>query len=561
MVEPSETAESSRGLFSRINRWIAAVILTLLLIISALLNFTGVDFGLPQLTHWDERWIAGPALNLLKVGRIVGQNKEVPFHYPHLYIYAQASAFATAYVWEHARGNVFSVDENGIKRHYRAKIHDLGATGWWPRLYKAGRSLTALIGVAAVALVFAIGLRLRSSFVGLVGAGALAVSPLFVANSHYISVNVPAAFLALLALFIMLRLFAEPKWPLLTVALSGFVCGLAVSTKYNAVAILAVLLLAVVLSLRRTRLLYGLLIAPFSAVIGFIVGTPQALTTPTIFLQDVTQQIIYYRFQGHAFTEQANPLVSYLIFLFVDGLGIGLSLLAILGLYVAVRKFGRAGVLVVAFTVIFLIEMGASNAYFTRNLTIIAPALALLSGFGALQIAHWIEKTGLKKQRLVVVCVVVVLALPSVWGAFGISSLLASPNNFLLAGNWIEENIPQGSAVFIERADSSATVPLSPETGLKVDYRPAAPQLTLQRLLEYDYVVTWQHGPHRVDRYRYGIPPFLPGGYAQLDTRYGNRGMVEMWERFRKEAELIREFDPFALGSQGPTIHIWRVSK
>ena len=333
--------------FQRNATWTSAAILAALLVFSLFLNLTGIGFGLPQLTHWDERWVAQPAMSFLKEGKILSFNEEPAFHYPHLYIYAQAADFALLYLWEHARGAVAFGEPDELKP-YRAKIHDLEESGWWPKFYLAGRTLTALVGVAAVVLVFAVGLRLRSRVVGLGAAGALAVSPLFVANSHYITVNVPAAFLAALALFIALRLFDAPPRPVLTAALSGFVCGLAASTKYNAGAVLAVTLLAVALTQRGRRLLLALIAAPAAGILGFFVGTPQALETPTIFLQDVAQQIVYYRFQGHAFTEQPNVLLSYLVFLFTDGLGVGLSLLALFGVYGAIRRFGGRGVVIAA---------------------------------------------------------------------------------------------------------------------------------------------------------------------------------------------------------------------
>ena len=542
--------------FERNGTWSAAAILAALLVLSLFLNLTGIGFGLPQLTHWDERWIAQPAMNLLKTGKILGFNEEQAFHYPHLYIYAQAADYALIYLWEHARGAV-TYDKNGELQYYRAKIHNLENTGWWSKFYLSGRALTALIGVASVVLVFAIGLRLHSRVVGLTAAGALAVSPLFVANSHYITVNVPAAFLSALALFIALRLFKPPPRPVLTAALAGFVGGLATSTKYNAVAVLAVVLLAVALTQRGGRLFLALMAAPAAGVIGFYLGTPQALETPTIFLQDLAQQIVYYRFHGHAYTEQPNTLLSYLVFLFTDGLGVGLSLLALLGIYGAIRRFGGRGVVVVAMVAIFLLGMGANRAYFTRNLTIIAPELALLCGFGIFELTELLRRRKFAASRFAAACAVVLLALPSLWGAWSISSLLASPNNFIVAADWIEENLPKGSKVLIEHSDRSATVPISEDSGLEVDTRSLAPGLSLGRLNSFDYVVTWTEGPHRVDRYRYGIPPFLPGGYDQVQERKGGK-LVERWKEFTSKAELIKEFNPFELGTQGPTIQVWK---
>jgi 4-amino-4-deoxy-L-arabinose transferase-like glycosyltransferase len=537
----------------------AALLLSLVLLLSAYLNLTGLGFGLPQLTHEDERLVAIPALNVLKFGEVIGiADNEPQYHYPHLYIYAEAGIFASAYIWEHARGNVYTLAE-GEKQYYRAKIHDLPLEGWWPRLYLYGRALTAMIGVAAVALAFAVGWRLRSTAMGLTAAGALAVSPLFVANSHYITINAPAGFMALLALFVTLKLFDNPPHPLLTVFPAAVVCGLAASTKYNAGVVVFGLVLAVALTQRGIKLLRGLLLVPAGAMLGFFAGTPQALRQPTIFLQDVAQQITMKRFGTHAFAEVENPLLSYLWFLFSDGLGIGLSLLALLGLYAGVRRFRGRGLAVAAVAALFLAAMGTMRDYFTRDLAIAAPLLAVLCGFGGLELVYWACKLKLPAPRATAALAVAALALPSLLGAVGLSSILAGQNNFLAAKEWIEENLPAGSRVLMEYGSQWATIPFDEGSGFQLTrtrYVPGRPIAGLKK--NFDYVITWKHGPHRIDYYALGETTYQRGGYAQIEARYGG-DLVSGWEAFREEVELVKEFNPFELGTQGPTIKIWKL--
>ncbi len=154
--------------------------------------------------------------------------------------------------------------------------------------------------------------------------------------------------------------------------------------KRTAAAGLPVLLIAVAMRLKGGRPIQGLLPAPASAIAGLSTGTPQALATPTIFLQDEAQQIIHFRFSGHSYAEKPVPPLGYPVFLFYYGLG--LSLPALLGIYSAVKNLRGAGVVTVACVALFLLETGSARACFTRNLTIIATALALLCGFGAFEL-------------------------------------------------------------------------------------------------------------------------------------------------------------------------------
>ena len=340
-----------------------------------------------------------------------------------------------------------------------------------------------------------------------------------------------------------------------------FVCGLAVSTKYNAAVAAAAVLLAVILTQQGARLLQAVLLVPTGLILGFFAGTPQALRQPTIFLQDVAQQIIDNRFGGRPFTEQPNTLVSYLWFLLTDGLGIGLSLLAIVGVYAAVRRFRGPGLVFLTAGALFLLQMGAMRNYFTRNLAVIAPVLALFCGFGALELFKWAEKLKIPAPRLAAAAAVALLAIPSMLGSVGISTLLSGPNNFLIASEWIEETLPRGSGILIEHSDPSATIPLPEDTELavtRIPYVPARPIRGLKK--NFDYAVTWKNGPHRFDHYRYGDAVFQPGGYAQIQERYGGE-LVGNWEEFKEAAVLVKEFNPFELGSQGPTIQVWRLQR
>lgn len=170
-----------------------------------------------------------------------------------------------------------------------AELHD--GKSWYvkhpdamARIYLIGRMLAAFTGILTVlALAWALE-RWFGRVAGFVGGLTLALTPLWVRDVHFMLINVPAAFLSTLAAIS----FAEslrrerPSWLML-----GFVfAGLAASTKYpaGAVGLVGVLVALIGFSGRASRLITQ---GVATAALAFFVGTPYALITPRAFLRDV----------------------------------------------------------------------------------------------------------------------------------------------------------------------------------------------------------------------------------------------------------------------------------
>lgn len=144
------------------------------------------------------------------------------------------------------------------------------------------RFLSALLGSLTILLVYALGRKLYSRREGLLASFFFSVSFIHIVFSHQIVLDVPMTFFYTLALFLCARLLDRRGWP--DYLLAGFVCGLAVATKYNGIFILAALFFAHVLGqppgkkrfLRALAAgkLYG---AGLASLIGFAVAHPYAV--------------------------------------------------------------------------------------------------------------------------------------------------------------------------------------------------------------------------------------------------------------------------------------------
>jgi hypothetical protein len=145
--------------------------------------------------------------------------------------------------------------------------------------FTVARVLAALLGTAAVGLVYLIGARIFDRRVGLVAAAVMAVAFLPVFYSHLALNDVPATVPLALSLLGSAGILVRGRS--LDYAVAGIGLGLGAATKYTAGIALVPLLAAALLQLRasgdRRRLLTGLGLAAATSVGAFFIANPYAL--------------------------------------------------------------------------------------------------------------------------------------------------------------------------------------------------------------------------------------------------------------------------------------------
>ncbi|CAO0819791.1 Glycosyltransferase family 39 protein [Desulfarculales bacterium] len=151
----------------------------------------------------------------------------------------------------------------------------------------AGRLTAALLGGAQVWVAYLVGRRFFDSVAtGLLAAAVLAVSPLLVAQSHYLSMDVPLGLAVMLCLWTAWQMVSAPGTRALLLA--GLALGLAMTTKASGILVLPVLAGAYALTLRRHEpglkraalywpgcFLGGLLLGLVLGYPGFLVRLPE----------------------------------------------------------------------------------------------------------------------------------------------------------------------------------------------------------------------------------------------------------------------------------------------
>lgn len=349
-----------------------AVVFGLLFVLAYVLRKTGVDGGLPYCWHPDEPKLINKGLEMLQNG---DWNPHW-FHYPSLPIYIQAVGAALGYL-DHVGSADFIPLADIPTGTAENLVHTVGDPNMWAR----GRKITALMGSAAVGVTYLAGRRLFGPLAGILAALFLALSPLHITHSAYITVDVPTSLGAAAVLLASAWIYTEGQ---VKHYLWGAAClGLMIGFKYNAAVGALVPLAAWLLSEKRgERLFWGVALVPLGLVV-FVLTMPFALVEVSTALTDMALEVNHYMVRGHgnASIEPGLPhLAAMLRVLAVDGLPVWL--LGVLLLPFGIRGRWKAVAVAAILPVAYLGYMSGSAVFFKRNAVVLLPAFALLAGAG-----------------------------------------------------------------------------------------------------------------------------------------------------------------------------------
>ena len=457
---------TARRLGSRIGRALWAERMTLAVAALALaLRLWGINFGLPYAVHPDEPVVNGTVLHMMRV----------PTANPDTFIYPSALYYYLALI-----GLLYQ----GVTGHLIGSPPGTTGLGLYPNpdaiLWM--RVGVALLGVAAVAVVYRAGRALAGPWPALGAALLLAFSPLHIIQSQIATTDgVSATGITLLAACCVLAVQTESRrafW------FAGIALGLAAGIKYNVAAggVMLAAALVIVLwrehrrrpeagwgALRDWRLL-ALLIAP----LAFLVTTPAALATPGQFLNDVGGVFLHYDVQGHPGV--AGSSLVYTLDELFRGNETVLSALACIGLAYAIWRRHTATLVVGAGLLAYFVLVAAPKVHFERNLVPLIPLLAILAaeGIAALVMAlawasrvaaRWIQQerlAALVRSRwlhgVLLAAVLLIAALPTLTRTIQQDSIRSSPDVQATASVWIDAHLPPGTRIAYE----SYSVTLNP---------------------------------------------------------------------------------------------------
>jgi hypothetical protein len=424
------------------------LLLAAFLILGALARIWGNDYGLPHSYHPDEGHIVNRAV------RFHGGNLDPGFfNWPSLYMYLLSAVYGVVFGW---RGVVAAFAQDPTS------------------FYLIGRTLTALMGTATIAVLYGLAAGLYGRTVGLLAALFLTINLLHIRDSHYITTDVPLTFLLTVALFFVARYWRDGRgrdalW-------AGWFAGLAASMKYPGGLALLPLALAHVLrpsaSGRRDgwRPTPALVAAGGLAGVGFLVGTPYAVLTPIAFLRGVFSELREVHTVQFGNEGDLPGYLFHVLHSFPEGMGLPIFGLALVGLAVAMWRHGAREVVLLAFPLPYFVVIGTWSSRFERYTLPLLPFLAALAALGLVALADAVRRHGdgavarlgrVWRPGLGLAVAAALVVAPEVARVTHWHLLLARPDTRVVAGEWIERQIPAGARIAMEAY--SPAIRLSPD--------------------------------------------------------------------------------------------------
>ncbi|MCS7253632.1 MAG: phospholipid carrier-dependent glycosyltransferase, partial [Armatimonadetes bacterium] len=365
-------------------RVIAILTLSLLLVTALVFRLCGINWGLPNKWHFfsyhpDEATVALCTLFLDIFSLRMNPHH---FNYGSLFIYLVYFAV------------LFAIGIGSITPQSVLTL------SYWRGIHIVGRLLNAFIGALTVAVVWKAARIAYGNASALLSALLIALVPIHVQHSHFMTVDVSLAFWNMVSLLYALRTLEVidqgKREAFKMLLLSGFFGGLAVGTKYGVflplcfVWLLAAYYIAANCGSQSESILtaspkfvvlkmFGLTVA--MCVIGFIIVCPYSILAWREFIAGISFEAKHMRMgHGELFLKTGNGHIYHLRVNLNSGMGLPLMLASIFGVIWAFFRRRPQDMLLLLFVLTYFGIVGCFKVRFARYLMPIIPPLCILAG-------------------------------------------------------------------------------------------------------------------------------------------------------------------------------------
>ncbi|MBN2411414.1 glycosyltransferase family 39 protein [candidate division KSB1 bacterium] len=427
------------------------IFLFVILSVSALLRFYGIQFGMPFKYHPDEVKLVTQA-GLLLSTKFMAKDAFFAFGIYPLFYTILLSVLMGGFIFIAVVTGYFESFEYA-KVFYEQQSFTF---------ILIGRYFVAVLGIISVYVLYKILRELYSKKIAYIGSVLLAVNFVHVRNSHFSTVDIPATFCALVAIYFSAKILTAPKRKYYI--LSAIFIACAVAAKYSLFLVVLPFLYAHIVQAVKSKpvvkRLFGanIFISFFTGFITFLLFCP-------LFVLDLNRTLHglgrIQTFEKIGKIGSGGGLLSYWTGDQSPGFGVFypnsipttfgviLTLFIILGLALQIIRHRKADILLLLFVVptyIFFEELSY------KAMRHILPIIPLLMVSGAIGIV-WVSEKLFKKEMLryaALTGIVAGIVISGSAGSFHYLKMLNRVDPRTRALEWVTENINMGTAIAVE---------------------------------------------------------------------------------------------------------------
>jgi hypothetical protein len=273
--------------------------------------------------------------------------------------------------------------------------------------YMIGRLISAAYGVGSVVATWLVGRRVVGDVGGIMAAAFLAATPIAVEFGQIVRTDTAGTFFAVLSVWLILRAVDRKRgidWALAAIAI-----GLATSTRYFFVTLAVPYAVAAWLTWRAHReAAAGADVAPNPALVAVraavLAPVAFALTSPFALI-DFRRTLANLRTESrtvHPGADGLSPMGNldwYLTSMLPPALGLVALALAVLGIFVILRRNRLAAIVVLAYFASYVVGISASPLHWDRYVIPMVPVIGILASAAVLACADTLVR--LSTRRLV----------------------------------------------------------------------------------------------------------------------------------------------------------------
>jgi len=357
-----------------------------------------------------------------------------------------------------------------------------------------GRFISVIFDVGTLIFIFLLGKKLFSKTVGLLGTFFYAISVFPIQAAHFYAVDTTLTFFILFTLYVIILFYEKPTK--IKAILIGILFGASLATKTSALALVASIGIALISDFiliflknphrphiwlnhvpkfLKTLFIEGIIIAIFTFLTFFIFEPYAFLSFKEFWRQTLEQSQMTHNAFTFPYTLQYVGKIPYFYELkniFFWGQGPILATISFLGIfYISFivlkkkkeKKWAQEFILLI-FLLSYFIVVGKFAVGWMRYMLPLYPLFCLFGAVLSFKISQ-ILKTKIKSHLILNTFYLIVYTSILVW-PLSFMYIYTKPNTRVLATNWINQNIPIGSAIATEHWDDG--LPIGTQSNYKV---------------------------------------------------------------------------------------------